>query len=374
MTDNNEARRHHYIPRFLLARFAAKIAGKRKPNPLVWQMSRTDTRFASVKRVAFAMDFYGQPGNRIEKPFSIRERAFARALHVIDRDGDLDTHQDVLKEFLWTMAIRGRSLREQFTTTGVMILEEVLRHFREPTTQYSLAQRAIEELHGLLDSDELPQQLAAQARERLAAVDPDQLRSYLQRYTEGLMTHIAKDESMSMLASRVAESATSGQRRSLERILSVDSFTAPPRLAASSLELLTCHEPEFVLGDACAVAVAQDGATGSVLERQDWSFLCIPISPCQLLVARSADASGLLGGPVSDFNAASCSIATKYVYASNEAHAPPAMRKLIGTRPLAIARDRISEIVANPNRSDPGDPVAESSPEETLSADLGSAP
>ena len=80
------ARRNHYVPQFLLRRFASKKDGD---SHWIWQISRDGAvREISTRHAAVAKDFYGDADTSIEATLSIVEAGYGGALADIDRGID----------------------------------------------------------------------------------------------------------------------------------------------------------------------------------------------------------------------------------------------------------------------------------------------
>lgn len=80
-----DRRRNHFIPRFLLNRFASR---RKDSKAWIWQISQDGSAVEiSTRDAAVATDFYGGPETGVEDAFAEAETEFSRTLAAIERGG-----------------------------------------------------------------------------------------------------------------------------------------------------------------------------------------------------------------------------------------------------------------------------------------------
>ena len=115
-------RRNHYIPRFLLSRFASRRLGKKS---WIGQVDRTNTREISTKDAAVSHDFYGRPDTGLENALSLLEGRLAASIAALEAGQLTRANDDDLRTLVWNMVFRGKASREQLADTGARVAENL---------------------------------------------------------------------------------------------------------------------------------------------------------------------------------------------------------------------------------------------------------
>ena len=118
----------------------------------------------------------------------------------------------------------------------------------------------------------------------------------------------------------VTRSSKDGQVKALARVL--DAGAAPDSFRPAAWHLISGGNGQFVLGDSCVVARAEDGSLGSLMKAgKKWREIYLPISPRQVLAATSTQTGQSLDNAA--INRASAKFALRYIYrASGSGHSP----------------------------------------------------
>lgn len=337
-------RRHHYVPRFLLARFASRRTADKS---WVWQFDREKAVEVSTKDAAVSRDFYGEPGTPIEDTFAQHEGTWARALITIDASADPSPHAETLREFVWALAMRGRSLRNQFSEFAARMLRAAAEPKHAALVRDVLHRRVLEELPTIFER--LLGHLPAQVRDSQAESTAVQ-QVLLQRMLDLVnsmqvsaeLTRFAESE---QVEHGVVEAARAGQLRGLESVVDTERVAVPDQFRPDEWRLQRSEEFELVLGDSCVVCMSPDGETGTILRKSaTWTQILLPVSRTSVLVGcRSGDRRELTADEI---NRASSETSTHYVYAGTRDERTLALRSAIGRCASPMTESELDELVA----------------------------
>lgn len=341
-----DRRRNHFIPRFLLARFASKRDGKKS---WVWQVSREgEPQEISTRDAAVATDFYGGRETGIEDAFAEAEGHFARALLSIEGGAPIREHEDTVKQLIWTLAVRTRALRQQFAALAHGLADTLIETSR--SSQDMMAQYMRSEFLSLMEKEfsTLPpeEQTAAsaaisapEAREEILEAIEGLMRSPLPQLFFDQFRDILQDQGMQ----RVAEG---GQVKGLGRLLG--DKKAPDSFSPSYWHLHRVDPHPLILGDSCAFAVRTDGRLGSLLpgnRNVKWETIYLPISPHTALVAARRKPTYLLGPE--EINRASAGLSWSHIYSSVLNDAVRTMAAAIGSIAPILSEEEILDLASN---------------------------
>lgn len=340
-------RRHHFIPRFLLNRFASRREGRKA---WVWQFDRTRARELSTKDVAVSRDFYGGPASTLEDDLAEHEGAWASALGEVERTGDCRPNIEALRAFVWTLAIRGRAIRSQLGALPVRIVQRALTPERALLLQEQSKARMLERLEGDLSSlwDALPPDIAAAVRAKLAS-DPDlerQIREQMMQIVPSL--EVADDLIAATHGPHVREgfqsTARTGLVQGLAGFVSSEPTPVPESFRPAKWRVLDAHDQEIVLGDLCVIALRDDRTAGGVLGRpSEWRQLYLPISRHKVLVMdRSEDQVDL---SLDELNQLSFDLAHEHVFGGTDGAGFRAHMPRIGTRDPTVSDEEIDAYI-----------------------------
>jgi Protein of unknown function (DUF4238) len=325
------ARRNHYIPQFLLRRFASRTDGQKH---LIWQLSRDGAvREISTRDAAVATDFYGDASNSIEPALAILEAGYGGALAAIDR-GSIPPN-DVLRQFVWTTAARTRAIREQFVDMGEATLDRVFDYLanteegKNELFDYSRSRP--------LFSDALLRKLPTKQQRQFSIRQRMELERELRQRARGsldLPAIFAQIKEGLAKAGGFSPAAARGQLQVLRG--DVRQWFQPSRWEVQPGSAL-------ILGDCCVVAVDAEGNTGSLITiGRERRRVLLPISPTQILVGYEADEPS---SPVDldAINLASAELSDSVIYASRAGDRERGLAAQIGRRAALLPEDVASE-------------------------------
>ena len=183
-------KRHHFVPRLLLRRFASRV--NRKKNRTLYYIFAHDQTTGSfetnVDNIALESGFYGQFSEGLEPALSAVESDFASTLDHLDRTGTVDAVAPTISGFMWLQALRTRTFRantvdvirrgvhalssevqtaqakQHLKTRGIEIIdEEIARRFASASPQARAFARLVarQAVARGVDSGRLPGQISA---------------------------------------------------------------------------------------------------------------------------------------------------------------------------------------------------------------------
>lgn len=341
-----DRRRNHFIPRFLLARFASRRDGKKS---WVWQVSQEgDALEISTRDAAVATDFYGGAETGVEDAFAEAEGEFARALSRIEKGDSIEDHEGTLRQLIWTLAIRTRALRQQFAKLAHGLTDKIVETASSPQAQDMLAEYMRAEFPRIMEKE-----LSKFPPEERAAVNAvfsaPEIREEMLQAMEGLMRSTFPKEIFGHIRDMVRdrgilqEAAEKGQVEGLIRLLK-DS-KVPDSFSPSYWQVYKVAPHLMVLGDVCVVAVRADGTFGSLLQGvQEWETLYLPISPSAVLVAARRAPASLLD--VEQINHASAGLSWSHLYSSKMSDWVRSLASTIGSIAPILSDQDISDLAS----------------------------
>jgi hypothetical protein len=144
-----DRRRNHFVPRFLLNRFASRTDGKKS---WVWQLSRDREPIEiSTRDAAVATQFYGGSETGVEDALAVAETRFSRTLSALDAGESAHNHAEGLREFVWNLAVRTRALRKQFEDVAERLTTKVIETVTSDEVGDALAQFIRSDFDRLMD-------------------------------------------------------------------------------------------------------------------------------------------------------------------------------------------------------------------------------
>lgn len=340
-----DRRRNHFIPRFLLSRFASRREGRKS---WVWQISRDGSGIEiSTRDAAVAKDFYGGPVTGVEDDFEKAEQQYSQALSAIESGGKIEDYRDTLRELVWTLAIRTRALRHQFTETVANLTNKIVESVSSRSAQDTLIEGVRARLLGKFEEELsiLPSELRAAARrdfersklhdEMLQAIE-DLVRSPFPQVAFGRIRDMMRTQGV------LEKAVEDGQIQGLSRLL--NETRVPESFLPAQWELCKVEPPQaFILGDTCVVAVTGEGRACSLLQSNDtWEILYLPISRSRVLVA-GRHILGTLWQP-EEINRASAELSSSHIYCSEATDVTRGLASLIGNKAVFLSDAEISEI------------------------------
>lgn len=333
-------KRHHIVPRFLLARFASSIRGDKS---FVWRVA-AGARAAeiSTKDAAVQSHFYGQEAEGLEAALGDAEGRWAKVLERIDLGELLQPLESELWSFLYLIAFRASPIRSAFAT----VAEQFIDHLSTETGGSQMRQgisrhldRTFEELleHGI-------------------ATQPLHLRRHQGANKHLIYQHITADLAdldIAALMRELREAITSqqvipkavkrGHNKGIAKLL--DQTLAPDAVRPVEWRLL--HDPSgsVILGDSPVIAVGRTGnKTGA-----PWKFgkecatFYLPLSPRTILVGIRDPSTPLLS--IAEVNAASSELSEAAFFCSKWGEGERMLAKSISSRWMPLSHDELQAIM-----------------------------
>lgn len=337
-------RRNHYVPRFLLKRFASRSLGKKS---WIWQVPQEgDPVEISTRDAAVARDFYGSPGSGVEDAFANAETRFAEVLSRIDSGEPPQQHHEDLRELAWTLVARTRAFRQQFAQFFDGLLERALDSVTQPNHGDRLTQELAARVSVAWEQHmaKLPPSEQAEVRRRLELVGlGDDARDISSRLLGSPLARQFREEFLNAAPPRAMERASAkGQIEGLQKTLassSVPEWFRPHRW--------TIHRADgtLILGDGCVFARTGAGRISSlVLAREDWEQVYLPVSPSRILVGSRTDHSALVDAE--EINDYSVGLSWTHFFSSTIAAPIRARARAIGSIASQLIEAEISALVS----------------------------
>ncbi len=300
-------RRNHFIPRFLLNRFASRIEGKKY---WVWQVAHTGSPIEiSTRDAAVTPYFYGTPDSGVEDAFATVETRFGQTLIAIDAGDSPQAHSEDLRQYVWTLAVRTRALREQLIATTDRFLTGFAEFAYTQKARHALTRQlesaVDDQINEMFSKIPYPQGIVAKRLFRQLAIKQARALDPALLLTD--FVNILRQQDI------LGKAGSRGHVQALAALLK--SRGAPDSFKPSCWQVLSAPSGIFVLGDACIFAISEDNSCGSLLRfSQTWRELYFPISTSQVIIAKHDTSPPLLD--LIDINRASFMLAFSHIYAS----------------------------------------------------------
>jgi hypothetical protein len=273
---------------------------------------------------------------------------FGRVLQLLDQGESPNRHADVLRELVWTLAIRTRALRKQFAKTADNLLARLVASASSTAARGVLARHFQSQFDELMDRfvADLPPAKQAVARgvlglpavrEQLIGLGVEYLHS---PDSQALLANLVE---VVRAQDRLSRSATDGQIRGLAQLLG--QRRAPESFAPSDWSIEAVAPRRLVLGDGCVVACSDAGEATSLLRvSQTWRSIYLPISPSTLLVGARSSAGAEL--QLEDMNRLSAELSWSHIYSSQADELERGLAERISSGAFILTEDELSELVA----------------------------
>ncbi|MEP7011119.1 MAG: DUF4238 domain-containing protein [Acidobacteriota bacterium] len=326
-------RRHHYIPRFLLRRFASRRDGKKS---WIWQASKDGSvREVSTRDAAVETDFHGGADTGIEAALSEFETRFSIALSEIDQEATVKGREETLRQLIWTLAIRTRAVRDQFDRFIGDLLGAAANSFQSESGTRVLMKEIESRLPELLGPELTSLDSVGPQADSLLAQVQQMLESGLPQrvFFDTLGEEFREDSRLSQ----------QGQLKGLARVIEIGG--APESFRPTGWEIFDFKDHEIVLGDGCIVATIADGQTASLLRPNGaWENIYLPISPSRVLAAGRENPPAPLADAI---NRASAELSVSQFFCSSASAAAPNLVSRIGQRAVILDEVDMQEMFAD---------------------------
>lgn len=270
---NQETRRQHFLPRFLLKGFASR-SGRDSHFVHVFQQNRAPYE-ANIVNVAVGGDFYGRDAdNGVETGLRPLESEHAALLDRIRTDGLIGDERLVLGEFVRQLLVRTRHMRDLAAEMATMLTAIIGGLLRTPQAQAHLMKEIGARVRrdeafwdkaktlGLNFTEQQTKELVDWVMTRIDAP------SMMHQYSEALATM------------DIRHAATKGQIHGLRR--GIEERPRPPDDAAWSL--VTTDPHQFILGDLAVIGRTAEGYCHPMQPDAGLQAIVLPIGHRHVLV------------------------------------------------------------------------------------------
>ena len=337
--------RNHYLPAFLLRRFASKRSGD---TSRVWQFRRDERPTEpSVKDVGVAKFFYGQPETGIEDRLGVLENRMASVIEGLTRGQPAAPHADLLRTFLWTLAFRTLAFRDQLGS----LLADGVKGVVSTASSAPARKYILDSLPAGFEAGvdgAIVQLPAEQQRIARAWLELPQMRQQLYETFRSkaermdLALAVREIASQYLAEDKLSAMTEAGHIRGLDSLLNKPG--APPGFSPAAWTLVAPQEEHFVLGDSAVFALGPDGEVGSLLRfTESWLECYLPIGPSHILVAQREPGPVRLAGVEVNIHSAALSRHALYSHAKTALEVSLSAR--IGTAPPLMAPREIDALI-----------------------------
>lgn len=287
-------RRHHFVPRLMLNRFASKSDLERKVY-LTWMYGLNQKPIeVSTKDTGLEKDFHGED-DHLENLFIDVEGSDASLLRRAHETGaDLTVISDALADLAWVMSFRTKTLREHLSNTVKSGLSEMSRQ----ATSIDAAEYYRRHIENTLQEriGELLGSLPESEREAFVLTPQYALaKQQASQMAEALISSGAMGQFVSMGFDFVAKQAEdtsivrSSHNKGLEKLL-LSEQRCPENRRPKRWVAIQSGDEKFVLGDSIVFATDRDGVPRSFVGASaSTTDIYIPISPTKVLVGLMSD-------------------------------------------------------------------------------------
>ncbi len=335
-------KRNHYIPQFLLRRFANDEGGSR-----IWQFRENakpvaiGTRDAAVSRY-----FYGDPSLEIEDDLQALESGQATLLEEVAGGADLESRCGLLTELVWSLATRTQAFRGHFAEVTQRLLTGLQQV--SPETMATAFTRGIEnelETHidDLLRDSGIPEEeipaIRAHLINRLGG--PEAARKEALRHMDDVLP--VAPRLLSSLEAVAPQASMDGHIKLMAKQMAVRG-KPPSGFEVSKWHVQTFDSNTIVLGDGVVVATSS-GEFGALAKfASAFERVFVPISHRSVLVGdRTSD--GLRDVDPEALNRASVSLSLNGFFGSRNTAAELALLEHLGSGDPMLSDDVIQEIL-----------------------------
>lgn len=285
--------RQHYIPQFLLRRFASRVDAKSGATFVFQTRKESAPKEVSVRDAAVASQFYGNSANGVEDALGKAEDQFGTVLRQLDAGASVDNYVEAIGNFIWLHTVRTRALRESMATAFKLLFDRIAQEFTSERAQNEfqrffedeievIADTAFEQKHPNLPSQERSAMVTAllAGGNRQAIVDIFKQSGVV---TWGL-TMFGQLLQAPQLRKQLDTKLKDAHSRSVARL--INERIVPAALQGCHFQIIASGSDHFILGDCCAFVVGKDAAIEPVNRNlSEMRELYLPISSTQALAA-----------------------------------------------------------------------------------------
>jgi hypothetical protein len=351
-------KRNHYVPQFLLRRFASR--GNRKRH-WVWQFrSGAGPIEVMTKNAAVSTYFYGQPETGVEDAFANLEGKQAALLCDLEAGQDPNERAQELRVFVWSMSFRTRALRIQFADTAVRAIEQMMAADGKTITE-AFGREIANNFDHHLDEvlAKLPPAQRALIRKMLA--QPGASEAAREHVLGEIEAAVPMVEAMLEQASGgMQDAAESGHVKGLMKAFA-EGKQVPDRFEVSHWSIERFDANSVVLGDGVVFAAGPDGDLGALGKfTKDFAAVYAPIGHDRVLVGKREEGTPTLG--IDEVNVASVQHSLDTFFASRRTDVEVKLAEEIATGEPILSDEELRRIAGDswkslgePRSGDPSD-------------------
>lgn len=339
-------KRNHFVPRFLLRRFASRRTGSKA---WIWLFRRgCSPREVSVADAGVASYFYGQPESGVEDGLATVEARHALLVDQLLSGEAPETLHDEINELVWLMAVRTDNLRSSFGT----MIEKGLDAMAASASSDAARSALNRQVHKIFDTelDAVLDRLGSLGGIIRAKLDNDpKLRDALRAQAAKELDRLDLSSTCgSILQSALQqksleESMLDGHVRALAKLL--EDNPIPDRFKTATWQVQRFPEQVLVLGDGLVVARRRDGEFGHPIRfAKDWQQLWVPLAANTMLIA-GQNGNGDAAPTANEVNKQSVMLSHACFFAATDRLAPKELVPLLGTGVSGLADEEISQII-----------------------------
>lgn len=277
-----QKKRNHFVPKWLLRRFACPDS---KDRDQLWLFRASGKPFRThINNAGSGNYFYGDPGNGLEDILARIDDRDSGVLATIERTADLSPHADAICRMVRLLSIRTRSLREKFTDTATDIFAMLEGSVDDPEAEPLI--RA--QMASIFDA-EFDKAWDKQPALVRMLMPKDKARALARVEMDRMDLRSAMTQVFGMVRDKIPweEAAERGHVNGLLKLLQqAESEPVPDGWRRLVWQVVRMPTRALVLGDCAAFAVR--GEAPAILAGADAgkepAGLCMPIAPDALLV------------------------------------------------------------------------------------------
>jgi len=336
-------KRNHYVPQFLLRRFASR--GGRK-QCWVWQFrSGADPIEVVTKDAAVSTYFYGQPETGVEDAFAELEGKQAALLRDLDTGTDPNERAQELRVFVWSLSFRTRALRIQFADTAERAIEQ-MKAVEDQTIAAAFGREITNNFAHHLDAFLAKLPPAQQAAIRQGLTQPG-VSEAVRDYVRGEMGKSVPmvGAILGQLGGVIQDAAESGHVKGLTKLFA-EGKAVPEKFDVPHWTVEVFDANSVVLGDAVVFATGPEGDAGTLGKyTQSYAQVYAPFGHDRVLVGTRTKGMPTLG--LAAINAASAQLSLDTFFASRRTDAEDELAEQIGTGEPLLSDAELAQIAGD---------------------------
>lgn len=335
-------KRHHYVPRVLLNRFASWSDPDRNKYK-IWRYWRNSAALeVSAKDIAVRKNFYGD-NDLLENALSIEEGHLANVFRHLEDGKDIEMFAEDLSRFVWLQSFRMLSFRSRLSGTFRSGLAEMARSTSGRSFQLGFRNKAFQKINEYISQMSLDDYLELSYNTRFIGLY-EFIKLIIESYVlSGSAAAEMQDLFSAMLSSGIVEdSGEEALNKTLAQALSERGVPAAWQLRNWAI----CkYDSNIILGDCCILAGSSSENIGPVCDAENWDLVIFPIDPRTCLMGYKSTIHRSFSAPELNLISAKSSFFEFYASESREDHR--LLEREIGSNVAMISQENLTEISRN---------------------------